>query len=265
MPTPTKKQLRDVRQQLEDKKTLRGKPLSESQIDDLKIKEQVLLKRQREDKLAKAREREFHQTLAANESNRVIQHVEASNASSTQEISNVIDAKGDVILSAMAKNAESFLSAIAASSANPPRAPRQSGGKKTEEQKRDAEDEKREKREKKKREVEERKKAKKRDVEEKKKRKDDEKKRKADERKADREELDALKRKQAAKRSKDGSKKNSAADSAVKEDPAIKEDPANVEGDSKAKETEGEAGERGSPKSTALPSSWIPNIFGPKQ
>ena len=263
MPTPTKKQLRDVRQQLEDKKTLRGKPLSESQIDDLKIKEQALLKCQRDEKLAKAREREFHQTLAANESNRVIQHVEASNASSTQEISNVIERKGDAILSAMDKKSDSILSAIAA--CNPPRPSRQSGGKKTEEQKREAEEKKREKKRKTEREAEERKNAKKRDMQEKKKRKDEEKRRKAEQRKADREELDALKRRQAAKRSKDGSKKNSAADSAVKEDSAIKEDPANAEGDSKPKETEGEAGERGSPKSTALPSSWIPNIFGPKQ
>ena len=116
MSTAVKKALHDVRSQLVvvSGKSLRGLPLTEEKKEELKIKEQQLLHRQRQVRLQRQRQRDFIQSTVSSEGSRVMAHVDASNATQTQEICHAVEAKGDANLA----KGDAILGAIAAGFAN---------------------------------------------------------------------------------------------------------------------------------------------------
>ena len=249
MSTPVKKTLRDVRAQLESGYSLRGNTLSESQIENLKIKEQALLKQQRDERLQKEKERKLLRSIAEGEGNRVIQQVEATSAASTLEICNNGDKNRDVLMNAMAAGFARLESLFAPRS----RTPRQASGKgASPEQKQEAEERKKAKereREDKKRETEQRKIKKQSEKDAKQKRKAEEKEKKDEERKVKRAKMEDLKRQMDEVRGPKVSSKKKSADSKVKEDDAeedgkLKEDAVAAEGVPDHKQTGEQAASR---------------------
>ncbi|CAE7498342.1 unnamed protein product, partial [Symbiodinium microadriaticum] len=251
MSTAVKKTLHDVRSQLVSGKSLRGLPLTEEKKEELKIKEQQLLHRQRQVRLQRQRQRDFIQSTVSSEGSRVMAHVDASNATQTQEICHAVEAKGDANLA----KGDAILGAI--------------DNKMTPEEKREADDRKAEE---KKRKADE----KKREMEEKKKRKAEEKKQRDEERAAKKAKVDAEKKElaEARKDLKACSQREKKTEGGAEESTAIPqhagEEVSSTTGLADVAEVEGceeKPDEQGSPDSSVIPSTWIPKLglFGPKQ